>query len=270
MILSKRRLSQVGIVLFAGFFILLLFSVASASLRSTSFLTGWLLFIVVIFLALYNGRKKLPFLPLGSSALWLNLHLYGGWLAFFLFALHLYPRGAQSLFGMILAGLFLLVALSGVVGIVLSRNFAGRLTTRGGEVIYERIPILRKEIREKAEELAIRSIHEADTQTIGQFYTQRLQPFLSGPKHFFRHLVESGAPWAKLQADMKGLERYLNDTEMEILNQLKELLRAKDDLDYHFALQSVLKYWLFVHIPVTFALLLFTFVHIALVQFFFG
>jgi len=270
MTLSKRRLIQVGVILTGGFFILLIYIIFKVSLRSTSFLTGWMLFGLLVFLAFFNGRKKLPFIPLGTSAFWLKLHLYGGWLALFLFGLHMYPRGPQGLFGTILAGLFLIVALSGVVGIFLSRSLAGRLRIRGGEVIYERIPVLRRQLMERAEELSIQSVKEIDMQTIAQFYTQRLLPFLSGPKNFFWHLIESGAPWARLQADIAGLERHLDAREMEILNKLREVVSAKNDLDYHFALQSMLKYWLFIHIPVTFALLLFTFVHIILIHAFLG
>jgi hypothetical protein len=269
MTLSKRRIIQIGIVLLLGILILVIHTVFRVTLRSTSFLTGWLLFGTIIFLSSYNARKKLPFLPLGTSASWLNLHLYGGWTALFLFALHC-NRWPQTPFALLLAGLFLTVALSGVLGIFLSRNLAGRLTTRGGEVIYERIPALRQEIRERAEQLALQSIREVDAQTIAQFYTQRLQPFLSGPKNFFYHFIESGAPWARLQGDIKGLERHLDAREMEIMNQMRDLVRAKDDLDYHFSLQSVLKYWLFIHIPVTFALLLFVVVHIFLIHAFLG
>jgi hypothetical protein len=43
------------------------------------------------------------------------------------------------------------------------------------------------------------------------------------------------------------------------------LLREKRRLDFHYALQGLLKAWLFVHIPFTYSLLLFIVVHIVLV-----
>ena len=45
------------------------------------------------------------------------------------------------------------------------------------------------------------------------------------------------------------------------MTQLAEFVRAKDNLDFQRAVQGMLKGWLFVHIPLTYALLLFAAVH---------
>src|SRR5665213_3087314 len=37
------------------------------------FLTGWVLLAVMLVLALFNARKKLPFLPLGRAETWLQI-----------------------------------------------------------------------------------------------------------------------------------------------------------------------------------------------------
>jgi hypothetical protein len=47
-------------------------------------------------------------------------------------------------------------------------------------------------------------------------------------------------------------------------------VRQKDGLDYHHALQLTLKLWLFVHIPLTYSLLIFSLVHLVLVYAFAG
>ena len=47
--------------------------------------------------------------------------------------------------------------------------------------------------------------------------------------------------------------------------ELDSLIKLKFDLDYRYALQSVLRLWLFIHIPLTYGLILFTLVHIILV-----
>ena len=47
--------------------------------------------------------------------------------------------------------------------------------------------------------------------------------------------------------------------------QLVELVRQKDGLDYQHALQLTLRLWLFVHIPVTYSLMLWAVAHIVLV-----
>ena len=57
------------------------------------------------------------------------------------------------------------------------------------------------------------------------------------------------------------LERYLDPVERRARDELVELVGLKDDLDYHYALQAVLKRWLFVHIPLTYAMLVLAGVH---------
>ncbi len=48
------------------------------------------------------------------------------------------------------------------------------------------------------------------------------------------------------------------------------LAQAKDDLDYQSALQGALKFWLFVHVPLTYGLLIFAVFHILVVYTFSG
>ena len=64
--------------------------------------------------------------------------------------------------------------------------------------------------------------------------------------------------------------RFLNREEREVMKQIAELVRRKDTLDYHHSLQLTLKLWLFVHIPLTYSLLIFSLVHIVLVYAFSG
>ena len=54
-----------------------------------------------------------------------------------------------------------------------------------------------------------------------------------------------------------GLQRQARHPPRE----LGELVLMKDDLDYHYALQGALKIWLFVHIPVTFVMLILAVFH---------
>src|SRR6185295_19297240 len=71
----------VGLALFAH--AVLLVSLAPAARYS-----GWLLAGLVIFLTSYNLFKQLSFLPLGTSATWLQFHIYAGLLSIVVFVLH--------------------------------------------------------------------------------------------------------------------------------------------------------------------------------------
>jgi hypothetical protein len=64
---------------------------------------------------------------------------------------------------------------------------------------------------------------------------------------------------------LEGLKRYLNEEEEEIAEQLIEMVVTKKNLDVQWNLQSVLKFWLFIHVPLSFGLLALAAAHIALV-----
>src|SRR6266436_412943 len=235
-----------------------------------SFLSGWILFAVILALTFYNGRKKLPFLPLLSSEAWLQFHIYAGLLTGVLFAVHISYRLPSGWFQGTLAALYVLVMLSGFFGLFISRALPKRLTARGGEVLFEQIPAIRRELQDRAEALALKSISEAKSATIADFYSRELKDFFENQGNFGLHLLEVSGPLNRVFNRIKDLNRYLTDQEKLVLEQIAALVRQKDGLDYHYSLQLVLKTWLFVHIPLTYSLLLFTLVHIILVFAFSG
>jgi hypothetical protein len=125
------------------------------ALPNYAYLTGWVLLAAMILLAVYNARKRLPFLPLGNSETWAQIHIYAGFFTVVLFLIHLNFRVPTGWFEGTLAWLYALVTGSGIVGLFLSRVLPRRLATRGGEVIYEKIPALRYALRQEAEALAL-------------------------------------------------------------------------------------------------------------------
>ncbi len=233
------------------------------ALMNYAYLTGWVLLAGMFVLTIYNVRKKLPFLPLGKSETWLQIHVYLGFFTTLLFLIHLNFRLPHGWFEITLAWLFVLVSGSGFVGLFFSRVLPRRLATRGGEVIFEKIPALRHALKTGAESLALGA--EAKSVVIAEFYTQRLAAFFSGPKNFWKHLSESRREVGGLLAELEDLRRFATVAEKEKLEKLAAYVRQKDGLDYHRALQLALRLWLFVHIPLTYGLLIFTALHLVLV-----
>ncbi len=238
----------------------------SDRLYRTSLLTGWLLLVLLLLLAFFNGRKKLPFLPMGRASTWLQVHLYGGLLTAVLFLLHIHGRFPNGLLEATLAASFVLVVGSGIAGILLSRDYARRLTSRGQEVIFERIPALRRRVRDHAEELVLTSGAGQGTRALADFYANRLAGYLEGPRNTLRHLFESRRPRQTWKEEFAALDRYLDDSERESSRELYELVLIKDDLDYHYALQGTLRVWLFIHVPLTYVLLILGLFHGLLAQ----
>ena len=262
---SRLRRNVIAAGLLAGVAIVL-HAALTTTLINESFFTGWLLVGSVALLALYNVRRRLPFLPLGSSSEWLQFHSYLGFVAIALFVLHVgteLPNGALDL---VLAIGFFLVAVSGIIGLVMARRLPRKLARRGEEILYDRIPKFRRQLMDRAEELALRAAEETGSTTIADYYTDRLRPFFDSHHNFFEHAMEVSYSRQKLLDEMRDLERYLNDNERAILREIADLARAKDDLDYQYALQTLMRKWQFVHVPCTYMLILLVLLHIIVIH----
>ena len=266
----RRRLLWGSLLLAATLAVVSVFELWAGATTRAAYLTGWLLFGVMVVLTGYNWFKKIPYLPLGRSEVWLQFHIYAGLFTGVLFLLHVRGRWPTGWFEIVLTVLYAIVMVSGVLGILISRGWPKRLTARGGEVPFERIPIVRRQLREQAEALALNSVAEAKSATIAEFYTRRLHDFFAGPQNFLSHLVEVRQPLNGLLDELNDLNRFLNESERQVTAQLVTLVRQKDGLDYQHALQLTLRLWLFIHIPVTYSLMLCALAHLVLVYGFSG
>ena len=174
------------------------------------------------------------------------------------------------MFEIVLASAYLFTFASGVLGLLMSRSLPPRLSTRGEEVLFERIPAFIRRLREEVEELVFGCVSETETTAVPEFYLAYLKPFFERPRNFWSHLVNSERPRRRLLQSIDEQDGFLNDTERAAMRKISERVVAKDNLDHQHALQATLKYWLFAHIPATYALLILTAFHAVLVHAFAG
>jgi hypothetical protein len=235
-----------------------------------AYVTGWVLFGVMLFLTFFNLRKRVPFLRLGSTRFWLQLHLYVGLFSGVLFFMHIGRSWPSGIFHQLLAGCYLIVFLTGVVGLWISRVFPPRLTVAGYETPFERIPYVRKNLRDRAEALLLAGVDGQTSPVMAEFYTQKLGPFFTKPCNRWSHLRQSQAAQAAHLSQLDEIQRYTKKGEHELLAELRDLVAQKHRLDYQYALQSALRLWLFAHIPLSYSVLIFSILHIILVHAFSG
>jgi hypothetical protein len=269
-VLVLRRVVLACLCAAAGVGAIVLHAAWQATHAHLVYLSGWALLACLLCLTAYNARKKLPFLPLLSSRTWFQLHVYLGLFTGLLFLLHLQWRWPTGRFEGMLASLFTAVTLSGIFGWWLSRTLPPRLTTAGGEVPFDRIPIVRRDLRLRAEKLVLDAIGRSGSPTLADFYSGRLAGFFQGPANFIPHVRGSRRPLNRLLAQISELRRFVKPEERDAVNLLAELVRQKDALDFHRAMHLLLKGWLFVHVPLTYGLLVFTAVHVVVVYAFSG
>jgi hypothetical protein len=236
-----------------------------SNLGRPDFTTGYLLFGCLVFLAAFNLRKKLPMLPkIGSASFWMQLHIYVGLSTFAMFGMHIAWRFPTGHFEQILAALYMIVGLSGVYGLVISRIIPKRLSAIPQEVIFEQIPWLRVQLTRQARALVMSVCESSDV--LARFYVNRLASYLERPRGWLYLVNPSGRMRRQMISEIDELNRYLGDEQRKTGRELAELVKRKDDLDYHQAMQGRLKGWLFIHIGLTYSLLVLAFVHMVLVH----
>lgn len=267
---AQRRIWNTGVTMIAVAAVWLTVRAQGRNLDRTEFTTGYLLLAAVLFLALYNVRKRLPFLPLGSSVAWLQWHLYVGLGSVGVFALHVGPTWPSGLLDTALATMYVFTVASGIVGLYLTRTIPKQLARVGEEVIFERIPAFRRQVGQQAGSVVLEAVAASGATTLADFYLQRLYEFFEKGRGSAYLLWPTTSRRKSLMHDMQDLRRYLSDQEQRACEKLFALVRRKDDLDFQEARQRLLKTWLFVHIGLTYALVTLALLHGVLAHAFAG
>ncbi|HEY8247043.1 MAG TPA: hypothetical protein VIG38_07150, partial [Hyphomicrobium sp.] len=168
---------------------------------------------------------------------------------------------------------FVLVTLTGIFGTYL----AWSLKTKGRideGVSYDRIPALRAELARNIE-AAVAETDPADAQIalpglpheswIMDLYTNHLREFFQSPRNFTAHLIGSQRPLKRLTDEIDHLSRYVDQQSKEKLAAIEDLVVEKDRLDFARVYLGLTKGWLFVHVPVTYGLIVLTVLHVLVV-----
>lgn len=243
--------------------------VLTAAHYHEAYVSGWSLFAIVCGLALLGVRKKLSFLPVGSASTWVQVHIYVGVLSGVLYLIHTSGRIPSGIPDILVAAAYVATCVSGLIGLVLSRSIPRLLAGRGTEILFERIPEHIRKLRLEIESL-VTTEDDVPQPILGDLYVEELQQYFRGPRNAMAHMLQLSGPREKLLHQAEERRRFLSSDESETLDQIIKIIVIKDSLDYHFAHQGALKLWLFIHIPATTMLLIFSLLHIFLVHAFVG
>ncbi|QEG24110.1 hypothetical protein [Mariniblastus fucicola] len=258
--LSRRRLRNVTLTVASIAMLAAIVMWMDRSLLHSSFLTGYVLIGSLFLLAAFGMRKRLPMIAgIGSASFWMQMHIYVGLGSFAVFAMHIAFRVPDGMLESILALLYLVVFFSGIYGIWATRSIPRKLTSVGEEVIFERIPAFKRHLARRAQTIVMESCES--TPVLANFYVNRLSKFFECRRGLGYMLIPTGRKRRHLIAEIEELDRFLAQEDRRVSRELAIMVRKKDDLDYHTAMQGRLKLWLFVHIAITWSLLIFSVVH---------
>jgi hypothetical protein len=241
-------------------------------------------FGLMLFATLLSLRKKFPVWRIGRAQTWMRGHLWLGLLSYPIILFHAgFSWGGPLTRAMM--WIFTFVIISGLIGAVL-QHFMPRLITQRVpmETIYDQIDRVQGQILAEADAL-IASIDaiatklglyvavakvgsvatlpktgttpEAAVTELRGVYSESIRPFLA----------ERGAYSHPLYArkNAKGMFsrlRKLTPEELrEVVDDLENVCEEKRDLDRQSRMHRALHAWLFIHLPLSFALIALGFIH---------
>jgi hypothetical protein len=230
-------------------------------------ISGYSLFGCILFLGFFRVRKHLSVFSLIKARWWFAAHTIGGLLALALYIFHvesLWPQGTGYV--QLLAGLMILVTVSGCLGYLIEKIFPKRLTQQEDEILYSQVPEAIYQIKTEAENLMLEVNKSIGSETLSRHYIETLQWFFQKPRFKLSHIFGSRSAEHWLSQQFSTVERNLDENEKKYSEKLEQLARKKLAVDNSYAVQTVMKTWLLFHVPLSAALILMCLWHLLLVN----
>ena len=223
-----------------------------------------------IFQLFFHVASKTAVLSAKSVMRWRKLHIFLGYLLIAAFISHTDFSLPDTGFEWALWTAFVLVTLSGIFGTYLAWSLQAK---RGIEerVRYDLIPARRADLAREVQATVTKTDpvaaaiglpatpHDA---WIMDLYSTHLRDFFEGQHNFSAHLVGSQRPVKRLIDEIDHLSIYVDQSSQKKLAAIKNLVVEKDRLDFARVYLGLTKGWLFVHVPVTYALTVLMVLHV--------
>jgi hypothetical protein len=242
-------------------------------LRDPRYLDGWMLAAGMGLQLYFHIATKAASLSPKSALRWRKIHIFVGYLLIAAFISHSDFSLPDTGFEWALWAGFVLVALSGIFGTYLAWSLRARHAIDEG-VGYDRIPARRAELARDLQAAVAKTDRTAAAiglpvppydAWIVDLYNNHLRDFFQGQRNFTAHLISSQRPLKRLTGEIDNLSRYVDQQGQDKLAAIKNLVVEKDRLDFARVYLGLTKAWLFVHVPVTYALMVLTVLHILIV-----
>ncbi len=235
------------------------------ALHDRLFFDGWALCAGMGFQLFFHAKKMRPAWLQGGVNGWLQFHIYAGWFVVLVFASHTRLSFPDTGLEWALWVLFVVVALSGLIGTYLTNAIPTKLEQHGKGLTFEQIRGRQHIFASRVEALAAQSVAQTGSATFSELYAGTLHDYFGAPRNAVAHLRNSRRPVKRLLFEISRLDGDADPTDQKTLTELRILVEAKDKLDYQYAHERTLRSWLFVHVPATYALVVLSVLHMAVV-----
>lgn len=242
-------------------------------LRDPRYLDGWVLAGGMGLQLYFHIAKKTASMSPKSALRWRKIHIFLGYLLIAAFILHSDFSLPDTAFEWALWVAFVVVALSGIFGTYLAWSLQTKRRIDEG-IVYDRIPARRAELARDVQAVVAETDPAAAAIAlpappydawITDLYKDHLRDFFQGQRNVTAHLIGSQRPLKQLTDEIDNLSRYVDQQRQEKLAAIKDLVAEKDRLDFTQVYLWLTKAWLFVHVPVTYGLIVLTVLHVLIV-----
>ena len=217
---------------------------------------GWAALLCLLLAMAFLIRKHLKGRRPGATRFWLPVHIYAG--LFFALFLILHTGGSiRSVFGGPLYYISWSVILTGFLGHYLRKKVPPLMTCNiSEEVLPDEINIHLERAHSNIQTIG----GESDAELLRNFVNEIPERYY---RLWNRRLLPFYNPGLEiLTTDLERLRQALGENEQERLNRLEALLREVFRLEYQRAGEFLLRGWLYLHLPLSFFLLILTLIHL--------
>lgn len=240
------------------------------ALRDPRYLDGWVLACGMGVQLYFHIAIKTARLSPKSAMRWRKIHIFLGYVLIAAFISHADFSLPETGFEWALWSSFVLVTVSGIFGTYLSWSLKskGRIDE---SVSFDRIPSLRAKLAQDLHAVVVETDLTAPAlplpglphdSWIMDLYTSRLRDFFKKPRNLGAHLIGSQHPLKRLTDEIENLSSYVGQQNQQRLAAIRDLVIEKDRLDFARVYLGLTKAWLFIHVPVTYALIALTVLHV--------
>ncbi len=231
---------------------------------------GGLAYLMMFYCALLGVRRRLPAWSLGRMSGWLRGHI---WIGLLTLPMVLFHGGfsVQGTLSTALIWLYGIVMVSGVLGLALQQALPRMMTHQiEMETIYEQIPHIIDQLRSEAEKLVEKACGPLDpekrakaeeaesnrfksAEALRDFYERRIDGFITSER--LPPEADLSIP-ARSHALFGHLRKLVPPEVQETVTKLEDICDERRQLELQIKLHHLLHGWLFLHTPLSLALLL--------------
>lgn len=229
-------------------------------------ISGLAILALLILAACFRLKKFLsPFKIFGTGRTWKHIHIYSGVIAFLLLIFHINFQFPQGLYSNILFYLFGIFILIGLFGVYLQHIIPVKLADLEIEVVYEKIPQIISELRERVHGLLKKPDGSLVSPLLSSFCKQEVFPFFKEALPGFRYAFSVTSGLIDKLHKFDNCYQFLGDDERCVLEEIKKHFKDKQKLDVHASLQWLLRRWLWLHVFLACLLTVFVTYHLVLI-----